>query len=286
VGIIQFDIRHPNGQREASVVEGERALIGSGSHCDVRLPMDQAAHEQVLIEALGGTLRAEAKADHPPVTLNHMPLGSGTLGADSVLGIGGVRLFVTFVPDLADGANLVAQKKESKPVLQLALIAGFTAAAFLLLEEDELEIAPPPRELPELFASTAVSCPRSDPVQALALAEERSDLAHGRRERMPFFVTDGVNAVNDYLTAAACFRAGGAAAAANEAEDAAKTLRHDLSDDFRARRIRLTHALALEDYDLARRDVAVLRAMTYGRKGAYVEWLASTEKQLPLSVAQ
>ena len=100
MGIIQFDIRHPDGRRESIVVEGERAMIGSASHCDVRLPMDQAAYEHVLIESLSGTLRAEAKADHPPATINNMPLSASALSADSVLGIGRIRLFVTFVPDL------------------------------------------------------------------------------------------------------------------------------------------------------------------------------------------
>ena len=62
MSVLRFEIRYPNGHREAAVVEGERALIGSASHCDVRLPMDAAAYEHVLIEVQGSTLRAESKA--------------------------------------------------------------------------------------------------------------------------------------------------------------------------------------------------------------------------------
>jgi hypothetical protein len=248
--------------------------------------MDQAAYEHVLVEVIGGTLRAEAKADNPPATINQMPLTASPLAADSVLGVGRVRLFITFVPDVAEGASLGAQKKEGSPVVQLALVLAFAAAAFFLLAEEEVVIPPPPEETPELFVATAAPCPRTDAVQALAFAREQMDVAHGRRERMPFFVTDGVNAVADYQVAATCFKIAGATAEAEEATEAATTLRKDLTDDFRARRLRLSHALKLADYDLARKDVTVLRAMTHGRKGAYVEWLARTDKQLPRVVTQ
>ena len=63
MGIIQFDIRHANGQRESAVVEAERAVIGSAAHCDVRLPMDQAAFEHIVVEVVAGKLRAEPSTE-------------------------------------------------------------------------------------------------------------------------------------------------------------------------------------------------------------------------------
>jgi hypothetical protein len=281
MSLIQFDIRHPNGQREAIVVEGQRALIGSGSHCDVRLPMDQAAYEHVRIESIGGTLRAESVAEKPPATINGMPLTQSPLAADSVLGIGNVRIFVGHVSDLVEGAQLAAAKsKQSSPVMQIALVVGFGAAAYLLLAEPDNEIAPPPAEAPVLFADVAPTCPQANPVQAVALGQEQLDIANAKRERMPFFVKDGVTAVGLYQVAAACFKVGGVASQATEAAEAATSLRKSLSDDFRARQLRLTYSLQVGDYPLARQDVTVLRAMTDGKKGPYVEWLATAAKQL------
>lgn len=281
MGIIQFDIRHPNGEREAIVVEGERALIGSASFCDVRLPMDQAAYEHVLIEAFGGTLRAEAKADQPPATINGMPLTASPLSADAVIGIGSIRVFVTFVADLLEGGNVRAKdKKEGNPAVQLGLLVLFGMAAFFLLQEEESVIAPPPTEAPQLFGSAAPACPQADPAAAQAFGQEQRDLGDTKRERLPFVVEEGVAAVGLFQMASACFEKAGATKRAREADEVAQGLKRDLVDEFRARRIRLSHVLAVEDYELARRDVQVLSALTAGKKGPYVEWLGQLAKQL------
>lgn len=281
MGIIKFDIRHANGQKESIVVEGERALIGSASYCDVRLPMDQAAYEHVLIEAVGATLRAEAKAENPPATVNGMPLTASTLSSDTVLGIGQTRLFVAFVPDLVAGSQLGAhRKKEQGPLVQLGLVAMFAVAGYLLLAEDEVLIERPPAEASQLFTDTKRVCPQADPTQANAFAQEQMDLGDTKRERLPFSVKEGVAAVALFEVATACFEKGDRQSKAREAEESARTLKRDLVDDFRARRLRLSHLLDVEDYELAKRDVAVLRAMTETKKDRYTRWLATVAEQL------
>ncbi len=281
MGIIQFDIRHPSGHRESAVVESERALIGSASHCDVRLPVDQAAYEHVLIEVIGGTLRAEAKVDKPPATVRDMPLTQSVLTPNDVLGIGQVRIFVTFVADAAEGAGASAsKKKESSPVVQLGLIAAFGAAMYLLLAESEAPIVPPPTQDMELFKAVERTCPQSNPVKATALAEDQLSAAEGKRERMPFDTSEGTAAVVLYETAAACFKEGGLAERATEALESAATLKQDLTLDFRTRRLRLSHMLKVEDYEIALQDVNVLRKLTDGQTGKYVTWLGQVSKQL------
>jgi hypothetical protein len=281
VGIIQFDIRHPDARREAIVIEGERAMIGSASHCDVRLPMDQAAYEHVLIESFSGTLRAEAKADHPPATINNLPLNASALSPDSVLGIGRIRIFVTFVPDLAEGGGpRTKEKSKSNPMVQLGLVVMFGLGAYVLLADDEVPIAPPPAQAPELFAATAPTCPQSDPSAARAFALEQCELGDTKRERVPFAVKEGVEAVSLFELGAACFKVAGAQDDARYADEIAKGLKRELVDDFRARRIRLSHVLEVKDYGLAIKDVQVLSALTDGKKGPYVEWLHQTAQQL------
>lgn len=281
MSIIQFDIRHPSGQRESAVVEGERALIGSASHCDVRLPMDQAAFEHVLIEAVGGTLRAVAKADRPPATINGMPLTASTLADDSALGIGRVRIFVTFVAEMPDGSQAAAsKKKKGGPGLQIGLLAVFGVAAYFLLSSSEPAIGEAPAEAPKLFTTPVPACPKSNPQQAAAFADEQRVLADGKRERMPFVITDGVAAVPLYETAAACYRVGGLPDEAKEADEASASLRSGLTNEFRARRLRLSQMLKVEDWEMAQRDALVLRKLLHGKKGRYVEWLGSVLKQL------
>src|SRR5688500_631003 len=162
MSIIHFEVHHPSGQHETIRVEGERALIGSAAFCDVRLAVDQAAYEHILVEVVGATLRAETKADEPPATLNGMPLSAATLPPDAVLGVGNVRLAVSFVPDLASGPDPVtAKSKESNPVVAGLLLLGFAAAGYLILNAEEPEIAPPPGGDLALFAKAPSGCPQS-----------------------------------------------------------------------------------------------------------------------------
>jgi hypothetical protein len=282
MGTIRFDIRHANGQRESAVVEGQRALIGSASHCDVRLAMDQSAYEHVLIEVVGSTLRAEARAEEPPATVDGIALVASALSPEAVLGVGDTRLYVSFVPDAFDGPRLSAKQPASSPLLPLALLPIFAALAYLLFWDGNGKIAPPPAQLQALFSEAPVPCRQQDASQALAFAEEQTEVAQGKRERLPFAVEDGVNAVGLYRLAASCFRAGGDSARASEAEQAALTLEQELSDEYRARRLRLSHLLTVEDYVLALKDITVLRALTSEKKGRYFEWLGHVTEQLKM----
>ncbi len=53
-----------------------------------------------------------------------------------------------------------------------------------------------------------------------------------------------------------------------------------MTNDFRARCLRLSRLLELEDYELAQRDLTVLAALTQGRPGRAVAWLKEVAKEL------
>jgi hypothetical protein len=95
-------------------------------------------------------------------------------------------------------------------------------------------------------------------------------------------VQDGVQAVPTYEAAAICFRAGGDNASGTLAEESAKFLRRDITDDFRTRRVRLDHALATEDFPSAQKEVRVLLQFCEGKSGDYVTWLSNLERKLKL----
>ena len=48
--VLKFQTRLPTGQIEQLSIESERVLIGSGAHCEIRLPLAEARVEHVLIE--------------------------------------------------------------------------------------------------------------------------------------------------------------------------------------------------------------------------------------------
>ncbi len=281
MSLIRFEIRYADGKKEIANVDGERALIGNSAHCDIRLPLDQAAGEHVAVEVVGGTVRLETKAFDPPATINGMPFTNMPISPDVPLKIGSTRIFITIGDFALDGGPVLTKKAEqTSPLMKVLAVGVLFAGAFMLLQNDDPGVTEAPAQVVELFAQTAAACPQSAPDQALVLANDKFDIAQGKRERSPFAPKDGVQAVDLYKMAAACFRVGGDTRDADEADQSALQLSTTITQDFRARRVRLEHVLALGDYDLARHDVQVLRSLTEGKSGAYVQWLQQQNTML------
>lgn len=281
---LRVQIKLPNGPLEPLLVDVERLLIGSGAHCEIRLPIDQARAEHVLLENVPSGLFARVLAYEPQPMLNGQPFQQAPLGPGAVLSIGGSQIIV----DLAEPevAKLDAPSKRSSPLSIIALLVIIPAGGYLLFTEEEAETtySPSPRQVPELWTATSTQCAYTDRSQALAFARERMAIADAKRERRPFHIQDGVQAVPTYEAAAACFRGGGDQTSATLAEEAAKFLRRDITDDFRTRRVRLDHALAIDDYVSAQREVRVLLQFTEGKTGDYVTWLSDLDRKLKLKV--
>jgi hypothetical protein len=275
-----FEIIDPMGRRESVSVEGGRASIGSASHCDVRLPLEEAGAEHVRVTLDADQLVFQALLAAPAVTLEGAPLAAGALGRGSELCIGRMRLRASpiFEPGAAPAGT---SRRSGRPLWQPALGLCLLLALVLLAARRRAASGDPPMD-PELalFSRLAPSCPRQDPLQALAFARLERDLAESQQERMPFVVEEGVSAVDSFETAAACFQSGGSAALAQQAAAAAERLKGALEDDFRARRLRLSRLLLVGDRELAQADVTWLRALLRGKSGAYVRWLESEAQEL------
>lgn len=282
--VLRFQIRLHTGQVEQLNVEAERCLIGSGAHCEIRLPVDQARVEHVLIELGPAGIFARALSFEPPPTINNIPFTQAPLPPGAVLGVGGCQVFTEIVEGAQGGAG-GADKKKSSPVAIIALLVMLPAAGYMLLadEPDPNAKKPPPKQVPELWDAPIATCSYSGG-QASAFARERMAIADAKRERRPFHVQDGVQAVPIYESAAACFRAGGDPASGQLAEDASKFLRREMTDDFRTRRVRLEHALNVDDNVSALKEVRVLLQFTEGKSGDYVQWLSNLDRKLKARV--
>jgi hypothetical protein len=280
---LKIQTRHTTGQVEQLAVEAERVLIGSGAHCEIRLPLDQARVEHVLIELGPAGVFARALSFEPPPTINNVPFTQAPVPPGAVLGVTQTQIYVEAVEDA--GAGLQQQKKKSSPVMLLALLLIIPAAAYLFFFDDtpgaaEAKARPQP---PELWGPPVAVCPYQG-TQALGFAREKMAIADAKRERRPFHVQDGVSAVPVYETAATCFRAGGDGGSAGLADESAKYLRREITDDFRARRVRLDHALQIEDYVSAQKEVRVLLQFVEGKTGDYVTWLSNLDRRIKLKI--
>jgi hypothetical protein len=280
--VLKFQTRYPSGQVEQLSVESERVLIGSGAHCEIRLPLDQARAEHILLEAHPQGLFVRALSFEPPPTINNVPFTQAPLPAGSVLGVSGTQIFVE-ANEAAGGGQGDKNKKGSSRTGIIAMMIMIPAAYFLFFDEQQEQVKATQKPPPELWNPPVAQCPHSG-LQAIAYARERMAVADAKRERRPFHVQDGVQAVPVYETASACFRAGGDANSAKLAEDASQFLRREMADDFRTRRVRLEHALNTKDYVSAQKEVRTLLQFVEGKQGEWVTWLQNLDRQLKLKV--
>src|SRR5665213_4173661 len=115
-------------------------MIGSGAHCEIRLPVDQAALESVLVQQTASGVYAKALSFDPPPTLNNTPFSQAPVQAESVLGIGQMQIYVT-MSDEAGGAAVVAKSKSKTSPLTV-ILAGLCAlggAYYLLAGDDQAD---------------------------------------------------------------------------------------------------------------------------------------------------
>ncbi|MCL2778045.1 MAG: FHA domain-containing protein [Polyangiaceae bacterium] len=280
--VLKFQIRNPTGQIDQLSIEAERVLIGSGGHCEIRLPVDQARVEHVRIDVGPNGVLASALTFQPPPTINNVPFQQAPLAAGAVLGVGSCQILVELAKEGAVADT--KKKKGSSPVSLIALVLILGAGGYMFLADDgnQGQAEAPPEEIPELWSAPTTNCPSAQ--QQIAVASQQMESADAKRARAPFYVQDGVQAVPLYESAEACFRAGGDKESAALAHQSAERLRRDIINDFRTRRVRLAHSLAIEDYNNAQKEVWVLLQLTEGKTGKYVTWLQNQNRELKLKV--
>ncbi|HMJ11655.1 MAG TPA: hypothetical protein VK524_09600 [Polyangiaceae bacterium] len=280
---LKFVLKSSAGAHEL-VVDSSRALVGSGPHCEIRLPAEEAGVEQLLVEAGSGGVFAQARCLNPPALLNGLPFTEGRLLPDSVLEIGGTKLSVSLAQsDLQRDPGTSKKRGRLSPIHVLGLI-GFPVGIFMISAGPRQgaaeEEAPSP---PVLFASDSKAvCPQPGGAQAAELGRDELALADAQRERSPFYAEDGVSAVAHYQRATACFRVGGADAEARQAEQSAVQLKHTLKEQFHVHQVRLEHAALTGEFERARTEIQMLLSFVAAEPGEYGSWLTMLDRRIQL----
>jgi hypothetical protein len=282
---LEFRIRHRDGSTQRLTVDAESARVGSGAHCEIRLPAEDAAVEQLVVEARAGGVFAEARSLDPPTLLNGLPFSQGRILPESVMGIGQVELAVTVVSIEADASSgsARAKRQRSNPLVLLLGLVGFPIGFYMILTgksaASTLPAAVPP---PPLFADRPAECQDRDPTAARLRAENAVLQADAARESAPFRPEDGILAVELYDRARACFEAAADPDAAGAAKAAGERLRKKVADEFHVHRVRLERSLTTKAYEDTRVEVRSLLGYTGRRGGEYASWLSNLDRQIEL----
>ncbi len=278
MSVLRFQIQHANGRQEVIAVEAERALIGSGAHCEIRLPIDQCSVEHVLVQVGAGGIFVQALQFQPPPTIAGVPFTQAPLPPDAMLGIGNTQMLVGLSTE-GTGLDDKKKKKKSNPAVIVIAVLGLVGGAFVMLAPEGEPALEAPEDVPKLWDSVIDKCEK--PAQeARPYALQIKQLADNKRERRAFHIRDGVDAVPLYESATACFKAGGDPNAASQSAEAAKTLRKEMEDDYKTHRMRMKHALDVKDTSTAHKEARTLLELLQGKQGAYVEYLTEEERNL------
>lgn len=278
----RFRLVYADGRQESVLVDSERALIGSASHCELRLPPGTAAHEHVEIFAHEGAVhfatRHYALSNLP--ALDGVAIMEGRWQAGSSLRIGDAQMTVELVQ---------LGMAKAKPPLWALFIAipaiAITAVGVALARPVDRGLPPIP-EAPVLVGPKDARCPDVSAEQRPVLATEKLRIALAKRERSPFAPQEGFEAIALFEVSAACFRAAGQPQPAAEADDSANALRVKLDEDYRLRRVRLEHAYRTHQSNAVKRELSVLIPMTSHRRGPYTEWLAFLDRAVTIELEQ
>ncbi len=284
---LRFHLRHPDGRAEVLTVDSDRVLVGSGAHCEIRVPAEHAAVEHVEVTMTAGGAYAQARALDRLPTINGSEFVQSPVLDGAVLGVGAVQIQIAVV-QIEDNPNVIKKKTEkTSPITYVLALVAVPLSLYVIFEDDGSQVSTKmPTDVPALWGDPIKKCPVDDADQAAALASEKWVLAEGKAERRPFRVQDGVAAVPLYETAAACFDAAGDAARAGLASEAADGLRKKVQEDYRAHQVRLEHALSVNDLATAHKEVKVLRDFTEGYSGDYVVWLSNLDRQIQLKLGE
>ena len=276
-------IRRLDGSEEEVSAHCDRVVLGSGAHCEIRLPVEYGGVEHVELTIVNGRIYARARSFDPAPTVGGSPFIQGFVEPGVEIGIGPLRI----VASLAEQRG-PTRAQASRTNASHTRMAAMAAVAFLLLVAVRLarkgqEGLAPGGVAPPLWSTTLVTCPQASPDRAIALGEERNRIAQGKRERRPFHVQDGVAAVPLFELASVCFATGRDGERSASSARAASELRAKVDEDYHAHQVRLEHALGIKDMPTARYEVAMLRAFTEGLSGPYVAWLADLGRALRTS---
>src|SRR5262245_59600577 len=254
----------PDGAPRTLLVDAERARVGSGAACEVRLGPEDAAPEQLWLEVRGEQVFAETRAAAPPVLLDGAPFSAGRLLPSSVLAIGRITLRVRVVerhpaaPAPAPGRALMR--------LCAALGGVGIPLGILLVGPRSGAETWTWRESPPLWSSPPVAACPPEQGSPSALGDDLRRQGELARERAPFSPGDGVAAVELLARAAACYATAGAERHAERIGAAADRLRAELERRYHVHQVRLERALVERDRARAQAETRLLLSFSAGRQ--------------------
>ena len=278
-----LEIIREDGTLERQRIEGEQATVGRSPAAAIPIPDARNLEPEHFLIAPrpDGCWVAVAQGAATPVRVRGEPFQQGMLAWGTEIEVGNLRLKVT--DELPKEKKDPGEKKVSAPVL-IAMFLIFPLVGWLLLSDDTSGIdATPAAPPPEIFGE-APSCPASGG-NTRHRADQDAEAAIAKSERYPFNSQDGVQAVERYRRAEACYRALGASTEAGVMAQEGELMQGRIEEDYRTHRLRLERSLEQGRLPDALLETRALRQLLQHKPtDPYVLWLQQLERQLQLAI--
>lgn len=253
--------------------------IGSAAYCDIRLAPDEAAPEHIAIEGDERGIVVRNLCPDFPVQLDGMTLTALVLTGTGSLQVGQAQLTLRLLPAAAKVDQRASMLKKVRQIAQLIAVAiGYYV---VLHEEPRLSAFNQTVSPPALFEALETrTCRQQTRTSAEAYAVQQLAAADAKRERSPYSERDGVQSVQLFAEAAACFRAAGAMQDADTSLAHARKLAREIQDSLHGHQVRLEWALEQRRFPQAVQELQVLRNLVADRNDTHAVWLAAVAREL------
>lgn len=276
-------VKKPREREERFEIEDVRVLVGSGAHCDIRLPID-AAYEHVVLTQEGDAVVARPALRELTMLVDGERSTERELSAGNVVTVEGSTIEILSLDEIRE------ESKKSSPLRHVAvglatLLVVFGFALASSAGTSQTALAPPPPD-PAPIPKTAL-CPETDRALAGELARQKLTQAADRQQRFRFHAGDGPESVRLYTFAGACFAASGDEGAAADARLRGERMQAVIVEQFRVARVRLDRALTDGRAVQALQQIEFMRALLGTREDtrAYVEWLIVLQSKVETALA-
>lgn len=278
-----LEIIREDGTLERQRLEGERITVGRSPAATIPIPDARQLDPEHLMLAprSEGCWVAVAQNASIPVQVRGEPFQHGVVAWNTDLVIGTLRLRIA--DHLPKEQKAGGEKPVSTPVL-IAFFVIIPLVGWMLLSDPDTGIDATPAGLPPPLFDEVTTCTTAGGT-ARHHADRDAEAAIARAERYPFAAQDGVQAVQLYRRAQACYVAVSATTEAQAMAREAEVMSRRIDEDFRTHKLRLERSLGqgrLPDALLETR--ALLEIFRHRAGHPYVAWLEQLARQLQLAI--
>ncbi|HET9934803.1 MAG TPA: hypothetical protein VFQ35_29060, partial [Polyangiaceae bacterium] len=163
IASLEFQLRFADGRRQTLTVDSPSALLGSGAHCEVRLPPEDAAAEELQVTLTPGGLIGSARRLDRAILLDGAPFVEGRILPGSELTIGGTTVTSRQCEAASHATRSRPKSDPSSQGIRVFAALGLPLAGYMLLTAERHSAKfPAVVEAPPLWSAPAEACPERE----------------------------------------------------------------------------------------------------------------------------